>query len=318
MSQHNFQPTDDGSHDNITPTEHEWTTPSEMTFVERNEDSLDAARGAASSSKREAGDLPAAVDMNNTRRMQPLGPREYGAVGTGKFHPSPTLDPRHAELLDGYEDFQEDLGPVQRCLANAYTGLIAIDAAREKLRNDPTVTAGAAVVRLVAEAERKHNHIVDTFARTEERLRNTERTLEKSLSTPVEQNAGLGTVNDAIRAHAKGLDSGKRHKFMEDAFKEGDQKTLVAICGAPHYLSGLEKAAHDLYVRRLHEMRDPTTTRRLKSVRAAIALIERAVPIAMTSVEKALGSSFAKAKQLKATSDASDAALKAIMGPPSE
>jgi hypothetical protein len=318
MSQHNFQPTDDGSHDNITPTEHEWTTPSEMTFVERNEDALDAARGAASSSKREAGDLPAAVDMNNTRRVQPVGPRAHGAIGEPKFHPSPTLDPRHAELLDGYEDFQEDLAPVQRCLANAFNGLIAIDAAREKLRNDPTVTAGAAVVRLVAEAERKHNHIVDTFAKTEERLRNTERTLEKSLQAPVEQQAGLGTINDQIRNHAKALDSGRRHKFMEDAFTKGDFKTLTAVCGAPGYLSGLEDAAHALYLRRLHEMQNPDVTRRLKSVRAAIALIERAVPIAMTSVEKALGSSFAKAKQLKATSDASDAALKAIMGPPSD
>lgn len=296
-------------------SQHEFTSPTEMNFVERNEDALNAARTAASSSKREVGDLPAAVDMSHGRRAQPLGPREHGAVGAGKFHPSPTLDPRNAELLDGYEEFGEDLGPVQRCFANALNGLNAINAAREKLRNDPTVTAGAAVVRLVAEAERKHQHIIDTFSKTEERLRSTERTLEKSLYSPVEQNAGLGTVNDAIRAHAKGLDTGKRHKFMEDAFKEGDQKTLVAICGAPHYLSGLDKTAHDLYLRRLHELRDPQGTRRLKSVRAAITLIERAVPIALTSVEKALGSSFAKAKDLKATSDASNAALKAIMGP---
>jgi hypothetical protein len=314
MAQHEFTPTDDGSQDNIT-RDHQWTTPAEMTFVERNEDALDAARGAASSSKREAGDLPAAVDMSQPRRVYPVGPREHGAVGEGKFHPSPTLDPRHAELLEGWEEFQEDLLPVQRCLATTFNGLNAINAAREKLRQDPTLTAGAAVVRLVAEAERKHNHIVETFSKTEERLRNTERTLEKSLQAPVEQNAGLGTVNDAIRAHAKALDSGKRHKFMEDAFKKGDEKTLVAICGAPPYLSGLDDAAHALYLRRLHEMRNPEGTRRLKSVRAAIALIERAVPIALTSVEKALGSSFAKAKQLKATSDASDAALKAIMGP---
>jgi hypothetical protein len=317
MAQHEFTPTDDGSQDNIT-RDHEWTSPTEMKVEEANRDHMDAVRSAASSGKREAGDLPAAVDMSQPRRVYPVGPKPHGPVGEPKFHPSPSLDPRHAELLPGYEEFSEDLLPVQRCLANAFNGLVAIDAAREKLRNDPTVTAGAAAVRLVAEAERKHNHIVETFSKTEERLRTTQRALEKSLSTPVEQNAGLGTVNDAIRAHAKGLDTGKRHKFMEDAFKEGDQKTLVAICGAPHYLSGLDKAAHDLYVRRLHELRDPTTTRRLKSVRAAIALIERAVPIAMTSVEKALGSSFAKAKQLKATSDASDAALKAIMGPPSE
>lgn len=318
MSQHNFIPADDGSQDNITPTEHEWTSPTEMTFVERNEDSLNAARTAASSSKRETGDLPAAVDMNHGRRVQPLGPREHGAVGAGKFHPSPTLDPRNAELLDGYEDFPEDLGPVQRCFANAFNGLNAINTAREKLRNDPTVTAGAAVVRLVAEAERKHQHIIDTFSKTEERLRATERTLEKSLHAPVIQNAGLGAVNGEIRNHVKGLETGKRHKLIEDAFAKRDESMLVAICGAPAFLSGLDEAAHALYLRRLQEMREPVTTRRLASVRAAITLLERAVPIALSSVEQALGSSFKKAKELKATSDASNAALKAIMGPQSD
>jgi hypothetical protein len=297
------------------PTEHDWTNPTEMTFVERNEDSLNAARTAASSSKREASDLPAAVDMNHTRRVQALGPREYGAVGTGKFHPSPTLNPLMCDQLEGYEEFQGDLLPLRRTLEVAFNGLVAIDAAREKLRNDPTVTAGAAVVKLVAEAVRKHNHIIESFSKTEERLRNAERTLEKSLQAPVEQRAGLGTINDAIRMHVSKLDETKRGAFMQTALKNRDETTLVAVCGAPAYLSGLSDAAHALYLRQLHEMRDPQGARRLKSVRAAITLIERAIPIAMTSVEKALGSSFAKAQQLKATSDASDAALKAIMGP---
>lgn len=263
---------------------------------------------------------PAAIDeaAASSPRVSPVGPREHGAVGEGKFHPSPTLNPLMCEQLEGYEEFQEDLLPLRRTLEVAFNGLVAINAAREKLRNDPTVTAGAAVVRLVTEAERKHNHIVDTFSKTEERLRSTERTLEKSLLAPVVQNAGLGTVNGEIREHVKKLDAGKRHKLIEDAFAKRDGSTLVALLGCPPFLSGLDDAAHALYLRRLQEMREPVTTRRLKSVRAAIALMERAIPIAMNSVEKALGSSFKKAKELKATSDASNAALKAIMGPPSD
>lgn len=308
MSQNNFQPTDDGSQDHIN---REWQSETEMKAEDANASHIEAVRQFAAAPK----NYPSAIDesISNSPRVIPAGPQPHGAVGEPKFHPSPSLDPRQAELLSGYEEFPEDLAPVQRCLANAFNGLIAIDAARSKLRDDPSVTPAAAVVRLVAEAERKHEHIVSTFSKTEERLRNTERTLEKSLQAPVEQQAGLGTINDRIREHVSKLDATKRHKFMEDAFSKGDFKTLSAVCGAPGYLSGLEDAAHALYLRRLHEMQSPDVTRRLKSVRAAITLIERAVPIALSSVEKALGSSFKRAKNLKATSAASTAALNAIM-----
>jgi hypothetical protein len=59
------------------------------------------------------------VDDNTTRRTFPVGPRDAGAVGPGKFHPSPSLNPALGETLDGFEDFVEDLGPVKNCLANA-------------------------------------------------------------------------------------------------------------------------------------------------------------------------------------------------------
>lgn len=310
MTQHNFQPTGDGSQDHINPA-HEWTSPLNMTAAQANQDQMEAARQFAAAPK--SGVAP--VDVNEGRRVFPVGPREWGPEREGSFHPSPTLNPLMCEQIEGYEEFAEDLLPLRRAMDVAFTGLTNIATAREKLRSDPTVTPAAVVVRLVAEAERKHNHIVDTFSKTEARLRTAESALEKALQAPVVQNAGLGTINDSIRAHVKGLDETKRSAFMQTALKNQDETTLVAVCGAPAYLSGLSDAAHALYLRQLHEMRSPQDTRRLKSLRAGIALLERAVPIALTSVEKALGSSFAKAKQLKGTSDASAAALAAIMGP---
>lgn len=310
MTQHNFQPTDDGSQDHINPS-HEWTSPLDMTSVQANQDQIDAARAFQNAPK----NGPAPVDVNEGRRVFPVGPREHGATREGGFHPSPTLNPLMCEQIEGYEEFQDDLLPLRRAMDNAFTGLSNIATAREKLRNDPTVTPAAAVTKLVAAAESKHNHIVDTFSKTEARLRTAESALEKALQAPVTQLAGLGTINDSIRAHVKGLDETKRSAFMQTALKNHDETTLVAVCGAPAYLSGLSDAAHALFLRQLHEMRNPEGTRRLKSLRAGIALLERAVPIALTSVEKALGSSFAKAKQLKGTSDASAAALAAIMGP---
>lgn len=313
MSQHDFTIP---SNDQPVPTNdpsHEWTSPLNMTAVQASRDQTEAARAAAAAPKVIPG-MPAPIDEYQPGRVRPFGPVQSAAEGEARFHPSPALDPRHAELLEGYEEFSEDLGPLRNCLNTAFTGLSNIATAREKLRADPTVTPSAAVVKLVSEAERKHNHIVETFAKTEARLRTAESALEKALQAPVVQNAGLGTLNGEIRDHMKALDAGKRHKLIEEAFAKGDESTLVAICGAPAFLAGLDDAAHALYLRRLHEMRNPEGTRRLKSLRAGIALLERAVPIALTSVEKALGSSFAKAKQLKGTSDASAAALAAIMG----
>jgi len=296
----------------------EWTSPMDMPVQARNEDLAEAARDAASSSTREAGDLPAVVDLHTgPRKSKPLGAIvDDGVVSkVGPFHPSPSLDPKLIESLDEYEAFGEDLGAVRSCFDTAYKGLVAIDAARQQLRRDPTITEGAAAVKLVAQAERKHQQIFESFPRVTERLNKTIETLERSLRTPVEQQAGLGTVNDAIRAHSKALTVDKRRQFIEEAFVNRDEKTLVALMGSPHYLSGLSKGMHDHYLRQLHEMREPSTVRRIKALREAVVLMERAYPIALAGVEKALGSSFKKAQEFKALSEKSEAALKAIMTP---
>lgn len=289
---------------------HEFRSSTELSVEEANREHIEASRAFAAAPQ--IG--PAAVDEFQPSRVRPPGPVQAGAVAEPKFHPSPSLNPQHAELLEGYEEFPEDLLPVRRALENAFIGLGNIATAREKLRTDPTITAGAAVVKLVGEAERKQTHIFDSFAKAAEKLHKTVEQLERSLQAPVEQKAGLGTINDSIRAHAKALKADDRIKFMSDAFSSRDENTLVAICGAPHYLAGLSKEMHAHYLRQLHEMKTPETTRRLKSLNAAIALVDRAFPIAMDSVEKALGASFKQAKQLKGTSDASAAALAAIMG----
>lgn len=294
--------------------EHNWQSDSSLKAADANAAHAEAARAFAGAEQRE----PAAVDINEGRRTFPIGPRAVGAEGKARFHPSPSLNPQLIEMLDGYEDFGEDLGAVRNCFANAYNGLTAINAAVVALRSDPTVTPDAAVVKAVAQAERKHDHIHQTFCNTAERLHKTIETLEKSLSAPVEQMAGLGTVNDRIRDHAKSLDTGKRGKFIEEAFKKRDEKTLTALCGAPGYLSGMEDAAHALCIKRFNELREPETTRRLAVLREAATLLDRASPIAITSVERALGSSFRRAKELKAGAERSDAALRSIMSPAGE
>lgn len=294
----------------------EWTSQSDMTAVERNQDTADAARTFAAAENFG----PAMVDTHTgPRKVKPVGvPVDSGIVALSTpFHPSPTLNPQHFDRED-FAEWQEDLGPARACLDTAFKGLAAIYDARVKLRDDPTITPAAASVKLAAQAERKHQQIYESFPRVVERLEKTVETLQKSLKAPVETQAGLGTVVDAIRAHSKGLSVDNRRQFIEDAFVNKDEKTLVALMGAPHYLSGLSRGMHDHYLQRLNEMREPSTVRRIKALRDAVTLMQRAYPIAITSVEKALGASFRGVKKLKAISEESEAALKRIMTPPGE
>src|SRR5688572_19926983 len=73
---------------------------------------MDAVAAMAAAPK----NYPTPVDeaVANSPRVRPFGPVAHGEVGPGKFHPSPSLDPRNAELLEGYEEFGDDLGTVQR------------------------------------------------------------------------------------------------------------------------------------------------------------------------------------------------------------
>src|SRR5687768_15579750 len=101
MSQQNFISTD-GSGDQIF-TEHETTEQKAARLAQARADGgrehMEAVAAMAAAPK----NGPAAIDeaAASSPRVFPLGPREHGAVGEGKFHPSPTLNPSMCEQLEG-------------------------------------------------------------------------------------------------------------------------------------------------------------------------------------------------------------------------
>src|SRR5262245_593556 len=119
MSQvHEFQPTDDGSQDGITIEQREWTSQSAMTSAERNADTVAAVRQFANAENFG----PAKVDTETgPRKSKPFGAVvDDGVVSkVTPFHPSPSLDPRSVEAIEGYEEFGDDLGLVRSCLDTA-------------------------------------------------------------------------------------------------------------------------------------------------------------------------------------------------------
>ena len=70
------------------------------------------------------------------------------------------------------------------------------------------------------------------------------KSLNSSLTTPLEQQAVAGTTNREIRAHVKNLTTEQRMKFMTDAINNGRSKVLTSVLGAESFLSGLTDGIH--------------------------------------------------------------------------
>jgi hypothetical protein len=111
---------------------------------------------------------------------------------------------------------------------------------------------------------------------------------EQLLTTPLTQQAGLGTINDAIRNHVKGLSTADRHAFLEEASKRGDDVTLVACCGAPPYLSGMSPEMQQHFTREYHSRKYPAEAKRLKLMQSAHALLVERSPLVFAETDRAI------------------------------
>ena len=133
------------------------------------------------------------------------------------------------------------------------------------------------------------------------------------MQSPIQQKASNCGLNEEIRRHVKDLKRDDRIKFLESALDEGDSDTVTAILGAPHYLTGITKVEHGYYLRKLHELRSPDAVKRLNATRAALAVLERTAPIALSSVEKAMRGTFKRATELRNVATGSQKALDEVL-----
>jgi hypothetical protein len=266
-------------------------------------------RAKLSSVKRQPGDVPAIIDQfhKSLPRTAAAGKAALPGVAinsgvldkTPVFHVSPTPDERHITEMEGYKDFEAVLAPAVHALSVSNVALKGIDNAHLQLLKDTSKTEDARVLMLAGPAEKAHDRIYKAFGTAREALDKVIDSMEKQLQEPIQQKAGVGTINDAIRRHVNELPAKDRTKFLEAALDANDDAALTAILGAPHYLSGIGKMEHTYYLRKLHEQRNPLVVKRLELTRKVIVHLERAMPIALGQVEKAFRSTFANAKDIK-------------------
>ena len=119
------------------------------------------------------------------------------------------------------------------------------------------------------------------------------------LTTPLENASAAGTLNEEVRRHVKSLSTSERSTFMQDANARGDERTLVAVLGAPSYLSGLSPEAQALYTRQYHERKHPETAARLKVMQTAYDMLNKRSGLVMGEIEKAIGTDWRTVQRLK-------------------
>ncbi len=222
---------------------------------------------------------------------------------------SPTLHPDNIKAIEGYdEETAQYVAPVMTAFDEVYQSLEAVHNARMKANANPAWTEANKILQVAQLAEKYEERSRKRLESTYNNLSRAINATDQSLSAPLEQQAGAGTVNGEIRAHAKSLSSDQRVKLITEAIKKGDTKTAGAILGAPSYLSGLSDVEHEMYLRQFHEASQPETAKRLAVMKKAMEKMDTVAPLIKTGFEQALGANKAKiAKLRKANSEAEKA-----------
>lgn len=229
--------------------------------------------------------------------------------GEVKLTVSPTLHPANITSIEGYEDAKGYVADVVAALDAAHQSVAHVIEARKKLALDESRTDRAKVLMTAQLADKYSEKLQKQFEMTWGRVDKAIQHTEQELSKPLQQQAGAGTVNGEIRAHAKSLSRDERVKLLTTAIESGDITTAGAILGAPAYLSGLSDIEHTHFTRQYHEATSPEVAKRLKVMKGAQEKLKRAHLALMQELEKAVGATRHEVERLKAATNAAEAAL---------
>ena len=272
-----------------------------------------------SSSKREPRDPPSVLDAyrKSLPRSAPLpGMSINGGVieKSPPFRVSPALDESHIKSLDGYEEFAGYLKPAVEALSVCSTGLQAIANARTLLHKDSSKTSDAKLSLVAREAEKKREQMHRILVKAQEDLSKAAELMELELNAPVVSAATATATNAELRTVLRQMKPDERNAVIADAVRDGDATVVNAVLGVHHLITGVDPLRHQTWTRLVHEQRNPTLVRRLAATRKALAVVERAAPIALTSVETAMGGTFREVQKIRGLAGEADKALAAIRG----
>lgn len=244
------------------------------------------------------------------RMPAPGKPVRSGPAMEGAYSPPIDFHPGVIEAIDGFKEFQGYLTPAQEAFSTAFEGLKSIRAAYDAAAKNQAWNQYQRLLNVAGAAEKQYARMTGRFDSAIKNLSTAAKALDNSLSQPLEQQAGAGTINSEIRAYVTSLSSEARMKFIHDAIADRNSKVLTAVLGAPSFLSGLPEALHSSYTRLYWEKVSPEAVRRLNATRRAIELLEKRGPTVHRHVEKAMGGQWATVQALrKANSEAEKALL---------
>lgn len=213
---------------------------------------------------------------------------------------TPSIHPSNITSLDGYDETTADaVADVVSAFETAYEGLTNIHLARQAAKQNPALTEAAQILVVADYAEKHFKKIAAQLDVANARMQKSIADGERQLSQPLESGA-IGGYTAEIRAHMKGLKQTERVAFMNDAIRAGDSKTLSAVLGAPHFLSGLSSVERDMLTRTFHERANPTLAKRLALMKAAQTLMGERGGLVFDEMDKAIGATSKRVASLRA------------------
>ncbi len=212
---------------------------------------------------------------------------------------TPSLHPQNIASMDEYDDESAlVLEPTLNLFTSAYAALSNVHEAREAAKTNPVWNDDQQVLETAAFAEKQMTRVIGAVDNVSKNLQNGINSLERELNTSVTAKASA-SVSAEIRAHMKGLPTTQALGFLKQAIDKGDVITASAILGAPSYLSGITPEMQAVYLRMYNEKEHAPTAKRLRSFKAALAMIEDRSPLLHREFEKAVGMPRAKVEALR-------------------
>lgn len=228
---------------------------------------------------------------------------------------TPSLHPQNLLAIEGLDEVNSQyIASAVDAFKTAYEGIGAIHTARKAAAQNPTFTEAAALLAVADYATKRTEAITRKFDSVMTNLNKSIVATENMLTAPLENAAGHGSINSEIRTHFKNMNDADRRSFLSEANASGDSKTLVAVLGAPSYLSGMSDIEQVILTRQYHETRNPEVASRLNVMKAAHTMLEQRAPLIWDEVTKAMGSSWIKIDGLR---DARKKAEQAFLPSPS-
>lgn len=220
-----------------------------------------------------------------------------------------SLHPASVAKIDGYNDATKGYAAgTERVLHEAYSGILAVHAAMDAAKRDPTLNDAARVIKVGDLAQRVFAKLAKAFDAERSNLERGIAHIEAQLSAPVTAKASHPLASE-VRAFVKAMPATERVFFIRTAILSDDDVTASSCLGAPSYLCGIDEKMQGVLLRTYHERNVPAEAAKLKVMQSAKALIEERGGLIFSQLEKAVGAQPHEVRRLRDAKARSDKAF---------